>query len=532
MANYDLQYNADLYLIVLPPPENFTGVPNWCMVRLTWDTVSGNTIEGYNIYISDSIDGVYTLINDQPILSDVGYYDYTLQTNGFTKYFKISSVNNENIEGDLSESIVCEPQTEGSISNSTIWSGNIYITGDVIIESDGFLTINAGTVVNYDEGSANISVIGEIFALGSSANFITFKNTNITLNDIESEDPIFQYCFFEDSGSKINCSDSNFEIEFCEFVNCGQVVNSNNSTFKIANSNFDNSSILASQSEIELTNLDITGSTITSELSSINTSSCNYSGSSISLDDDDIYVQNCNFTGSSIDIDSIEHYINVVITDNDFGSSALSVYSANDGNYVSATINNNFIHDSGSSPLSVIGRFGTFEFSQNIIDNCCGGNIIKFNSFRGSGSISNNFICNNITSSILIQIHYSDNGSGNIILENNVICNNDSPIIIQLMRQNYPHSATIINNTISYNQGLAIENVNSDIDLSIINSILWYNQDFIVGSADIIFSNLQTDIEGEGNISEEPNFIDYLSTNFYLDSNSPCIDSGTIDVRR
>ena len=63
------------------------------------------------------------------------------------------------------------------------------------------------------------------------------------------------------------------------------------------------------------------------------------------------------------------------------------------------------------------------------------------------------------------------------------------------------------------------------------NCIIWGNTNFYseIGSRytalNITYSNIQTDYEGEGNISIDPKFISYFDP--HLNPDSPCIDSGT-----
>lgn len=63
---------------------------------------------------------------------------------------------------------------------------------------------------------------------------------------------------------------------------------------------------------------------------------------------------------------------------------------------------------------------------------------------------------------------------------------------------------------------------------TVVNSILWDNlPDQISGLADVSFSDVMGFYPGEGNIWEDPLFIDPENGNYHLAGGSPCIDSGT-----
>jgi len=64
----------------------------------------------------------------------------------------------------------------------------------------------------------------------------------------------------------------------------------------------------------------------------------------------------------------------------------------------------------------------------------------------------------------------------------------------------------------------------------ITNSIFWDNEPFdIAGSLTITYSDIEGGYGGEGNIDQDPLFVDQDNSDFRLTENSPCIDTGDPD---
>ena len=65
------------------------------------------------------------------------------------------------------------------------------------------------------------------------------------------------------------------------------------------------------------------------------------------------------------------------------------------------------------------------------------------------------------------------------------------------------------------------------------NSIIWDETDSIVispsGTAKVTYSNIQSGIEGGGNLQSDQRFVDPESGDYRLRSDSPCIDSASIE---
>jgi hypothetical protein len=90
---------------------------------------------------------------------------------------------------------------------------------------------------------------------------------------------------------------------------------------------------------------------------------------------------------------------------------------------------------------------------------------------------------------------------------------------------------TIANNTAINGGGMWLGYSNPEM----INSIIWDNfQQSIyfayASTADITYTNIQGEWEGEGNISSNPLFINPENGDFTLAEESPCIDAGTADL--
>ena len=68
----------------------------------------------------------------------------------------------------------------------------------------------------------------------------------------------------------------------------------------------------------------------------------------------------------------------------------------------------------------------------------------------------------------------------------------------------------------------------------ITNSIIWDNDGDEIwlyeGTANVIYSDVQGEWDGEGNIDEDPNFLDPNNGDYTLEADSPCIDAGIADT--
>ncbi len=88
-------------------------------------------------------------------------------------------------------------------------------------------------------------------------------------------------------------------------------------------------------------------------------------------------------------------------------------------------------------------------------------------------------------------------------------------------------TVNIIHSTIADNTGMGIVAENSTINMN--NSILWENQSSIFrigGEVFVSHSTISGGFEGEGNINQDPLFVDPENDKYQLKDDSPCIDSG------
>ena len=119
-----------------------------------------------------------------------------------------------------------------------------------------------------------------------------------------------------------------------------------------------------------------------------------------------------------------------------------------------------------------------------------------------------------------IQCAYSDAIiSNNLIINNSggpegggISCGGSNPVII--------------NNTICDNTYTGIYS-SSNSHPTIINNIFWYNDpDQVRGSPSMTYSCIDGGWEGEGNIYDNPLFVDRFNGNYNVYAQSPCIDAG------
>ena len=85
----------------------------------------------------------------------------------------------------------------GTISQNTIWAGNISVTGSVTINSGVTLSIAPNTVVSFAQGTSLV-VYGKILAIGSSGKTIEFTSSGtwsgITISGSNANSSILDYC--------------------------------------------------------------------------------------------------------------------------------------------------------------------------------------------------------------------------------------------------------------------------------------------------------------------------------------------------
>ncbi|TAJ11711.1 T9SS C-terminal target domain-containing protein [Marinilabiliaceae bacterium JC017] len=87
---------------------------------------------------------------------------------------------------------------------------------------------------------------------------------------------------------------------------------------------------------------------------------------------------------------------------------------------------------------------------------------------------------------------------------------------------------TVVNNSSDYYGG-GIYGENTNVDNSIIYSNKAQVSDYNIGNCEVAYSCVEDEITGEGNITDDPVFIDAANGDFRLNYQSPCINAGMND---
>jgi hypothetical protein len=164
-------------------------------------------------------------------------------------------------------------------------------------------------------------------------------------------------------------------------------------------------------------------------------------------------------------------------------------------------------------------------------------NIIRENHAR---TVGGGFIARESGSPIILNNIFTENyagsGGGGVrtyactpTYANNLIINNTGEYFGGGISTHVGSGSLFINNTVTGNivpsgNGGAIYATDNP---TIINCILWDNQpDEIYGVSDVTYSDVEGGWSGDGNIDEDPQFIDAGNGDYHLQSESPCIDAG------
>lgn len=123
--------------------------------------------------------------------------------------------------------------------------------------------------------------------------------------------------------------------------------------------------------------------------------------------------------------------------------------------------------------------------------------------------------------------------SGEVTLVNNWIYRNDVGILVNNAVDGL---TSIVNNTVVYSDYVGISALEGSKQPSVYNSIVgnWGSEPPLAGDllgvTQVMFSDFEQLVPGEGSISADPLFVDPASDNFHLRPDSPCIDNGTSEI--
>ena len=396
----------------------------------------------------------------------------------------------------------------GTIDGDT-WNieGSPYImAGNLFIAS---LVIEPGVTVMAD-GDYEIEVAGIITAIGTEQDSIVFTTTDsITgwqgiLFNVTTFESKLQYCKIEHSiNSGIRIINSTPIIENCSLLNNsatqGAAIYFFNDTevgseFTLCDCSFSSNTSTghagALYISLEEGHIILDHSHFGNNRSNPSQSTGNFVGGALYLVTGDATILNSSFIGNRSDSRCT----------NDFGCNVTArggaIYIGSSGNTVIE--NSIFLENRTHAKNDGNCFFGGTS-------NSYGGGI-----FVNSGTVSltNNVFAYNLTTRT--NCGPSDGGGG-------VYANGGT--------------VTLINGSVTYNSdATGVHCVGGTLDVK--NSIIYFNngeETQIGGSCTVTYSNVQDGFSGEGNISNNPVFIEGDST-FHLTSISPCIDAGNPEV--
>ncbi|HKK21066.1 MAG TPA: hypothetical protein VJ983_06300, partial [candidate division Zixibacteria bacterium] len=83
-------------------PQNVFANPSNLGVTITWDTVSGENVVGYNIYRSTDADSNYTRLNDAPLPLGNGYYEDATANLSDRYFYRVTAIGKNGRESETS----------------------------------------------------------------------------------------------------------------------------------------------------------------------------------------------------------------------------------------------------------------------------------------------------------------------------------------------------------------------------------------------------------------------------------------------
>lgn len=148
-------------------------------VYIEWESKVNESKYIYEIYdYNFNISTNHTTNNNISVNLDPGYYYFTIES-----YSTHSELHNFRVglgaftEFKVDISVISDP---GTISSNTTWSGEVYLTDDVIVEEGVTLTIEPGTIIYINKnviaqlGGISIHVYGNIISQGTEDKPIKF----------------------------------------------------------------------------------------------------------------------------------------------------------------------------------------------------------------------------------------------------------------------------------------------------------------------------------------------------------------------
>ncbi len=207
------------------------------------------------------------------------------------------------------------------------------------------------------------------------------------------------------------------------------------------------------------------------------------------------YYENINYNGKLINVTSLFTIIN------NYDYVDQTIINGNDQGSVVSFINN-------ESPLSVLQGF--------TITN---GNGTQDGNWAYGGGI----YCNNSSNPTIKNVLIINNG-----------CNCGGGIYISTQSNPYLENITITDNYAQWGDGIFFDsNFPQQGSATILNCIIWsevYFSGSFGGELSADYSDINYySVNGDGNINEDPQFVNTYTGNYRLNINSPCIDAGNPD---
>jgi len=215
-------------------------------------------IKGNEAYISYYTKGIRVLnVANPSSMTEVAYYDSPPVTGyvypvyngpfGVYPYFAGGTIVATAPDGFY----VLRKATEvsGTISSNTTWSGGIFVTNSVTVNSPATLTIQPGTTVAFANGkSLTVNSGARIIADGTSTQTIKFTaNTHPPTRskwggvNVYSTGNVFDNCTLEYGGQTLKFVNAGATVTACTLHTCYQPIRSERSNVFITNCDVSNS---------------------------------------------------------------------------------------------------------------------------------------------------------------------------------------------------------------------------------------------------------------------------------------------------